>query len=68
MLVHSFIKKSFTGGRRPENIPLMAFSVRKTIGFKERAHQLSVTLQNLVEQLVVFEVIGTWSILKLCRR
>ena len=56
ILVQTFIKISFTTTTRPQQIPLMRFSITEAIGFTETPHKLSVSFKYLVQELTVINM------------
>mmetsp|Transcript_9983 Transcript_9983/g.15087 ORF Transcript_9983/g.15087 Transcript_9983/m.15087 type:complete len:281 (+) Transcript_9983:1693-2535(+) len=48
-LVEALIQVGFAAAARPQEIPLVALSEAKSVGFADATHQLRITLQNLVQ-------------------
>lgn len=57
ILVQALVQVRLTTTTCPEQVPLVRLSVCKTVGFAETAHKLCVTLQDLVKQFTVVDVV-----------
>ena len=61
--VQAFVQVAFARACSPENIPLVRVREIKAVGFEDRSHQLSITLQELVEHLAIVNVVAAaWSL------
>ena len=51
VVIETFIEETFARRGRPEDVPLMGVSIRKTIGFKQGADEVGITLEYLIEKI-----------------
>jgi hypothetical protein len=59
IFVQTFVKIRFATARCPEEIPLMGLGVSEVVGLAKGSHKLRVTLQDLVKELAVIDMVST---------
>lgn len=62
ILVEALIEVRLTTATCPEQVPFMRLSVCKTVGFAETADKLGVTLQDLVKQFTVVNMVTAFAL------
>lgn len=50
VLIQAFIKISLAVAARPEQVPVVGFSVLEIVCFEDAANELSVTIENFIKQ------------------
>ena len=68
VLIQALVEISLATAARPKDVPLVRLSVCKTVGFAETAHKLCVTLQDLVKQFTVVDVVTALALVVSIRR